>query len=213
MNKQDNVSKSRISRRTLMATTGAALVGAAAVPSFPAQQSAKSSDLYVRAKMPTAWLPAPARRTGDAAGISGAPSGGQHRLVGFIDKEEGLKNVRLDGKEGFEVMIKPQGYRGIPLWGVHNIELKIDGTAIDTNELVLSLNNSRYKIADLKNQYMAQWWVFDWGRLFAPKANGLTPGEHEVEIRMTYASVYGDTIGAPDAVLNAKERLALQSEE
>jgi len=212
MNELDKSLKRRISRRKLVAAMSGAFVGAAAGPGFAAQPSAKPSDLYVRAKMPTAWLPAPARREGDATGISGAPSGGQHRLMGFIDKEEGLKNVKLDGKEGWEVMIKPQGYRGTPLWTIHNIELKIDGIAVDTKDLVLTLNNTRYKIADLKNQYMAQWWVFDWGHLFAPKANGLTPGEHDVEIRMTYASAYG-VAGQPDAVLNVKERLALQSEE
>jgi hypothetical protein len=211
MSKQQRGLKNRISRRNLVAATGGALIGAAAMPGFAAKTSAQPPDLYVRAKMPTAWLPAPARRTGDAAEISGAPSGGQHRLTGFIDKDEGLKNVRLDGKQGFEVMIKPQGYRGTPLWSIHNLELKIDGAAVDTNDLVLTLNNTRYKIADLKNQYMAQWWVFDWGHLFAPKAGGLTQGEHDVEIRMTYRSAYG-TAKDPDAVLDVKERLALKSE-
>jgi len=52
-----------------------------------------------------------------------------------------------------------------------------------------------------------QWWVFDWATLFVP--GEMAAGEHEVEVRMTYANTY--FVG--DASMNDKLRLTYQGDE
>jgi hypothetical protein len=201
-----------LSRRVLLRTTSAALIGSAAMPGLSAQESspaAERSGTYVRARMPTAWLAKPTQRGGDETGIGGGPTGAQHRLTSFINKEEGLRDSVLDGKRGWQIKIKEPGYRGIPLWAVRAIDLKIDGSAIDQGEIIFILDSHRYRVEDLQKQIGAQWWLFDWGTLFVPKADGLAPGEHDVEVKMTYTSMYGS--GGSTTSISAKERMVLRN--
>lgn len=199
----------RISRRTMITATGMTLAGGAVACAPPPQQLPAESP-YVRAKLPTAWLQK-AEARGRETAIAGGPSGGQHRITSFINTEGGFRNAVLDGKKGFEVQIKPTGYRGIPLWAVKNIELWIDGQAVNPNDMVFTLENRRYRIADLKLQVGTQWWILEWATLFVLRRDPLVPGEHEIAARMTYTALYGAEIR--DTVLEAKERLTLQPPE
>lgn len=198
-----------ISRRKMMTVTGITLAGGAMSCTAPPQQPPAESP-YVRAKLPTAWLQR-AEARGRETAIAGGPSGGQHRITSFINTEGGFRNAVLDGTKGFEVQVKPTGYRGIPLWAVKNIELWVDGKAVDPKQIVFTLENRRYKIADLRLQVGTQWWILEWATLFVPRPDPLSPGEHEIAARMTYTALYGAEIR--DTVLEAKERLVLQSPE
>jgi len=208
MARDKNMLSNRISRRQLMTATGATLIGGAVACTTPGPEPPPSTD--VRAKLPTAWLQKAEARGRDTA-IAGGPMGAQHRISSFINTEGGFRNAVLGGKKGFEVQIKPTGYRGIPLWSVKSIELTVDGKPADPKEMVFTLENRRYQVADLKNQVGTQWWILEWATLFVQRAEGLTPGEHEVGARMTYIGLYGAEIR--NTVLEARERLILESSE
>jgi len=177
-----------ISRRKLMGATGASLLGCAVAPNLLAQ-TAKVPVQRIQARSPIDWLPKPVERGGDAAALAGAPTGGQHRLTGFINLEEGLKVAKLNKKMGWSVQIKPTGYRGIPLYTVSSIKVTVDGKAVDPNGIVFVYNNTAYSIDRLKELQGMQWWVFDWATLFIPGT--LSTGEHEIDVRMAYANTYG----------------------
>ena len=202
-------SNGRISRRMLMRATGTALVGGAAASSALAQSAAKkvapASAQRVPARSPESWLPKPVERGGDVSALAGAPTGGQHRLTSFVNTEYGLQHAKYNRQMGWAVQIKPTGYRGIPLYTVKEITVTVDGNAVDPNSIVFVMNNTSFRPSQLKDLTGSQWWVFDWATLFVPSK--LEPGEHEVEVRMTYANTY--SVGT--ATNGTKEKLTLKA--
>jgi hypothetical protein len=167
-----------------MSSVGAALAVDATLPGSQAQQPATRTG----PRSPADWLPKPVKRGGDANGISGAPSGGQHHLTSFINRETGLTAARLNRKNGWAVQIKPSGYRGIPVYTVHDLRMSVDGRLIDPGAVAFVYNNTSYRLDQLKDLLGMQWWVFDWATLFVP--GEMEPGEHEIEVRMKYANTY-----------------------
>src|SRR5579884_4368977 len=115
-----------ISRRALFGSAGAALVGGVA-----AAGAAVEAPLKTMPRSPVDWLPGKVQRGGDSNAIAGAPTGAQHHLTSFINNETGLTAAKLNHQRGWAVQIKPTGYRGIPIYTVSRLELKVDGAVID----------------------------------------------------------------------------------
>ena len=196
--------KSRFSRRTLFRATGATLAGCAALPNALAQPPAVRES---GPRSPVDWLPKRVARGGDTNAISGAPSGAQHHLTSLINTETGLTAAKFNRKSGWAIQVKPTGYRGIPIYTIKSLELKVDGTAVDPSIIVFVYNNTPYRLDQLKDLLGMQWWVFDWATLFVP--GEMPVGEHEIEVRMTYANTY--VLG--DASMSDKLRLKYRSDE
>jgi hypothetical protein len=137
----------------------------------------------VEARSPLTWLP---ERTIAREGET------TDDLTSFIDKNYGIHNSLWKGIEGWAIKIKPTGYRGMPLWSISKIVLKLDGKEIGQNDFMFFLNNANFKVSELKKQYGAQWYNFDWATLFVPKPGGLETGVHEIEVKMTAGSFGGD---------------------
>jgi len=196
--------KGRFSRRQLFGAAGATLAGGVTLPNALAQPpSARTGG----PRSPVDWLPKRVERGGDSNAIAGAPSGAQHHLTSFIDNETGLTAAKFNRKTGWAIRIKPTGYRGIPIYTIKDLELKVDGATVDPKIVVFVYNNAPYRLDQLKNLLGMQWWVFDWATLFVP--GEMAAGEHEVEVRMTYANTY--FVG--DASMNDKLRLTYQGDE
>jgi hypothetical protein len=60
--------------------------------------------------------------------------------------------LEVDGKKGFQVQLRCTGYRGIPLWSVQKVTLKVDGKDINPKDMLFILDGARYKVEELKNQ-------------------------------------------------------------
>ena len=141
---------------------------------------------------------------------AGLASGSQHLLTSFIEKNYAIQNIKWAGKEGWTVKFKETGYRGIPLWTVSKITVKLDGQEINSDDIVFFLDERNFKIADLKNQFGAQWWVFDYATLFIPKPGGLEVGStHDVDIRMTYAALYNTSGTYREGTVGSTEKLSV----
>ena len=147
------------------------------------------------------------KRGGDANAIAGAPNGGQHHLTSFINNEAGLTSAKLNHKLGWAVQIKPSGYRGIPIYTVHDLRVNVDGRPVDISTITFVYNNTLYRLDQLKDLLGMQWWVFDWATLFVP--GPMESGEHEIEVRMKYANTY--VLG--EAEMAEKVRLTLNPNE
>ena len=199
---EERPSRTIVSRRTMINSTATALASAAAALPLGAQKPCTSSP-----RSPADWLPKPVKRGGDANAIAGAPNGGQHHLTSFINNETGLTSAKLNHKSGWAVQIKPSGYRGIPIYTVHDLRVNVDGRPVDISTITFVYNNTLYRLDQLKDLRGMQWWVFDWATLFVE--GPMESGEHEIEIRMKYANTY--VLG--EAEMAEKVRLTLNSDE
>ena len=134
----------------------------------------------VEANSPLTWLPERTlARGGDTI----------DDLTNFIDLEYGIHNSYWKDLDGWAIRIKPTGYRGLPLWPVSKLTVALDGQEINQNDILFNLHNIHFRIDELKNQWGAQWYCFDWATLFITKKGGLTVGSnHEVEVRQTSGS-------------------------
>jgi hypothetical protein len=189
--------KGRISRRSLMKATGVSLaLGAASCTPATQQQQPPQTFGCMALPLVGAAKPAPKDRS-------------------FLD-DLGFKNVTVDGKKGYQVQLRCTGYRGIPLWSVQEVALKVDGKDVSPKDMTFILEGNRYKATELKNQKGVQWWVLSYGTLFVPKADGMTPGEHDIEVTMNYISTYGrrSMASGPTGITTqkGKKRLTLEAE-
>jgi hypothetical protein len=162
MPERDDSLKSRISRRTLMTATGAALAGSFVGVAAQAPQQAK------KAAPPNA----PAQM---------GPDAGRSWIC-----DDGFKNTVVNGQKGFQVRVRITGYRGLPLNCFSGAELKIDGQRVDPQGMILTLNNYHHKLVDLPKlgkvwRDVPEWYVLDKAELFCPWESVLAPGEHVVE--------------------------------
>jgi len=192
------------SRRTLFGSAGAALAGGVALsqPAIAAQTAHGSVP-----HSPTEWLPRKVERGGDSNAIAGAPSGAQHHLTSFIDNDTGLTAAKLNHQHGWAIQIKPTGYRGIPIYTIKQLELKVDGVAVDPKTITFVYENAPYRLEQLPTLLGMQWWVFDWATLFVP--GEMPAGDHDIEVNMVYANTY--FVG--EASMTEKQRLTYRSNE
>jgi hypothetical protein len=191
------------SRRKLFGAAGAAVSGAA-LPRALAQSPVASN---TGPPSPVEWLPGRVERSGDTNAITGAPSGAQHHLTSFINSEAGLTAAKFNRRRGWAIQIKPTGYRGIPIYTIKSLELKVDGVAVDPSAIVFVYNNAPYRLNQLRDLLGMQWWVFDWATLFVP--GEMRAGEHDIEVSMTYANTY--VLG--DASMSERLRLKYHGDE
>jgi hypothetical protein len=189
--------KGRISRRSLMKATGVTLaLGTASCTTATQQQQPPQTFGCMALPAVGAAKPAPKDRS-------------------FLD-DLGFKNVTVDGKKGYQVQLRCTGYRGIPLWSVQDLALKVDDKGVNPKDMIFILEGNRYKATELKNQMGVQWWVLSYGTLFVPNAEGMKPGEHDVEVTMNYISTYGrrSMASGPTGISTQKDkkRLTLEAE-
>jgi hypothetical protein len=194
---EQNDQKNHISRRSLMKATSAGIaLGAASCAPAPQQQQPPQTYGCIALPLVGSQKPAPKDRS-------------------FLD-DLGFKNVTVDGKKGYQVQLRCTGYRGIPLWSIQDLALKVDGKDVNTKDILFILEGNRYKATELKNQKGVQWWVLSYGTLFIPKADGMAPGEHDIEVMMNYISTYGrrSMASGPSGITTqkGKKRLTLEAE-
>jgi len=172
MNREKDPLKHPISRRTLMAATGAALAGGI-VAINPASQALPQEKKGAAKATPTdtsrSWI-----------------------------CSDGFRNTELDGQKGFQIRARFTGYRGLPLNVIMGAELKIDGQRVDPNGMILTLAGNRYKLMELsklggsKDFRAVPWlYVLDKAEIFCPWPNALSAGEHEIEGYLLTRGIYG----------------------
>jgi hypothetical protein len=204
MDKEINIFKGRINRRTLMATAGVALVGGVAASNTgcgPGGQQNESTS-----------PPAGSPRKDASTGSSG------EALTWICD--DGLENTVIDGVKGFQIKVRFTGYRGMPLNTISEVSLKIDGDPIDPKGMIMTAHNTRYKVQDLPKLGGKDWraipWLFtlDQAELFCPYGKTLSAGTHVLEgymdCRGTYATA-GRNAGSGQKPKPITKRLVLES--
>jgi hypothetical protein len=83
--------------------------------------------------------------------------------------------------EGYEVLVRFDWYRALPLSGV-SITLIVDGNAVPDDQLRFHINDRDYALDELPDLYEEFWFVLDAARLRVTPSDPLLVGEHEIDI-------------------------------
>lgn len=85
--------------------------------------------------------------------------------------------------EGYEVLVRFDWYRSLPLSGV-SISLAVDGQAVPEDQIRFHVNERDYALGELSELYDEFWFVLDAARLRVTPAAPLAAGEHEVDVKV-----------------------------
>jgi hypothetical protein len=85
--------------------------------------------------------------------------------------------------EGYEVLVRFDWYRALPLSGV-SISLTVDGITVPADQIRFHVNERDYALDELPEIYDEFWFVLDAARLRVTPPDPLPPGEHEVDVNV-----------------------------
>jgi len=110
----------------------------------------------------------------------------------------GARSVYKNGKRvGYCINILINYYRGLPLSCIDSIELWVDGEQVRPEDITCQTNGKEYPYLKLLSDDMETdtYWLFgDYMRLTIAKEGGITPGAHEVRIRLGTRRSYTPTL-------------------
>jgi hypothetical protein len=99
--------------------------------------------------------------------------------------------------DGFTFDLRMPWYRALPLSSLEGLEVRIDGDAVPSEELRLTLEGETYALSDVPPLYDRWWYVADAARVRAPRAGGLEAGEHELDVTIALRIPYIVESGHP----------------
>jgi hypothetical protein len=98
----------------------------------------------------------------------------------FLSGDE-IRNIVHEGKSGYLIRVCLTSYRALPLSCIEKIELKVDGQAINPDDIRFILNGYSHKLNELANMRHIFWFILDYADLFVESKKPLPLGEHLVE--------------------------------
>lgn len=88
----------------------------------------------------------------------------------------------VPGGVAFDVRIP--WYRSLPYSCIEGLDVTIDGTTIDSDQLAIELGGERYKLDDLPPLHERWWYVADAAPVTVPLEAELERGEHELDVTL-----------------------------
>lgn len=137
------------------------------------------------------------------------PPRGAGKDRGFIG-DQPLRRVVREGQHGVLIKVRLTSYRSLPLSCIEAMHLKIDGAGIDSDQLVLTVNQVEYRVTELAGLSRVWWFILDYAELFAPTRAALAPGEHDVEGTLVTVEPYM-TAGRFSFHNTSRKRLPLEA--
>ena len=112
---------------------------------------------------------------------------------GFEDRvlrEDGFYPILINGKSvGFNLDLRINYYRGLPVSSVEEIRLEIDGEEIPQDKILVSVNGKLFAIKQLKELYAEYWGIKTPMHLLIHDYR-IEDGEHEVAVTVHHRSPY-----------------------
>lgn len=105
-------------------------------------------------------------------------------------------SLRSEG-DAFAFDLRMPWYRALPLSSLEGLDVTIDGDAVPSDELRLSLEGRTYALSDLRPLHDEWWYVADPAEVRAPKPGGLDDGEHELDVTIALRIPYIVESGHP----------------
>lgn len=136
-------------------------------------------------------------------------------MLYFINKmlcEDPVENITIGGKKrGYRFNVRLNNYRGTFLSTVEGVEVKVDGKEVPTEDLTFCLNQKRYTIPELVDQYKEYWYVLDKASIEVACPGGLSEGDHVFEVAMSVRSLTSGYTGSTEfPVMKTAETKTLQ---
>ena len=136
-------------------------------------------------------------------------------MLYFINKmlcEDPVENITIGDKiRGYAFKIRLNNYRGTFLSTVEGLEVKVDDTPVPVENLTFCLNDKRYKIPELVDQYKEYWYVLDKAVVEVACPGGLPVGDHKFEVTLAVRSLTSGYAGSAEfPVMTTTETKTLQ---
>lgn len=189
----ETLDKKLISRRSLLNATGTTLVlGAVSSDASGQEPAQRPAQTFSCRQLPP---------TGDAKPKA--------KSLDFLS-EEGFRNAKLDGNRGFNIRLRVAYYRSLPIDQILDFSVAVDGKEIRQEDITFLLEGHRYKVPELSGQKHVYWQTREYATLFVRAENGLSAGEHDVEVRMKKK---GNMLPPELSVDAGKKRMTLEEVE
>lgn len=107
-----------------------------------------------------------------------------------VVRPDGFYNIALNGNQvGFNVDLRINYYRGLPLSSVQKVVLTVDGKEIPEYLTLFELNGKYFTIKELPKIYTEYWGIKTPAHLRVFNG-GLPEGEYDIKVRIEYKSPY-----------------------
>lgn len=105
-------------------------------------------------------------------------------------REDGFYPILINGKSvGFNLDLRINYYRGLPVSSVEEIRLKIDGNEISQEKILVSINEKLFSVKQLKELY-AEYWGIKTPMHLLINDYQIEAGTHEVAVTVYHRSPY-----------------------
>lgn len=112
--------------------------------------------------------------------------------------EQVIEDGSLEAAGGaFSFRLRMPWYRALSLSSLEGLEVALDGVAVPSEELRLTLEGTTYALADLPPLHDRWWYVADAAEVRAPWSAGLADGAHELDVTIALRIPYIVESGHP----------------
>jgi sugar phosphate isomerase/epimerase len=105
--------------------------------------------------------------------------------------QRGFRNVPNDADAaGFQLLVKSNYYRGVPLSLIEDVEVIVDGVRFDRGAIGFRVGERTYQLNEMEQVGDVHWPWLDPAAVVVDRPGGLTPGVHDVlvvvKLRISY---------------------------
>jgi hypothetical protein len=109
----------------------------------------------------------------------------------YMILENDVQNIVENGKiTGFQFGARLPYYRGLGLSMVEDIGVKIDGQAIDAEQINFSIRGNTYTLKQMETEANDRWEMGEVGHISVRKDGGLSKGEHQLNLMLNLRISY-----------------------
>lgn len=113
-------------------------------------------------------------------------------------------------ERGYQVSIRLNWYRSLPISSVDHLQLSLDGQPVDSALLRFGVNGREYRLEELDEQVEEFWFVQDSAIVSVQQPDKVKPGEeHKVEVEIALRFPY-IPIGPGKFLTNISKQTAAQ---
>jgi hypothetical protein len=109
----------------------------------------------------------------------------------YMILENDIQNIVENDKIiGFQFGARLPYYRGLGLSMVEDIGVKINGQAIESEQISLSVHGNTYTLKQMETEANDRWEMGEVGHISVKKDGGLSKGEHQLNLMLNLRISY-----------------------